>query len=150
MTKIWGPATWILFHTMAYKIKPQHFNDKKKELISILKNITSNLPCPDCTEHAKKIMGGLKSNSINTKDDFIEMLYYFHNHVNEKLGKKQFLMDDLNVYQDYILLNVINDFLNSWNNLPKNVNMVGESFRRRVVLREFINWFKKNRNYFDI
>ena len=150
MTKIWGPSTWILFHTMAYKIKNEHFNNKKNELINILKNITSNLPCPDCSDHAKKIMNGLKSNSIKTKDDFIEMVYYFHNHVNEKLGKKIFPVNDLNIYGDYILINVINNFLNSWNNLPKNVNMIGESFRRRVVLREFVTWFKKNNHCFDI
>ena len=30
MTKTWGPPTWYLFHTLAEKIKDEHFNEMKR------------------------------------------------------------------------------------------------------------------------
>lgn len=150
MTKVWGPSTWILFHTIAQKIKPQYFIEKRQELLNLIKNITSNLPCPDCKEHATEIMKSLKPNSIQTKEDFIEMIFYFHNHVNERLGKKNFNINNLSVYDDYILSVVITNFLNSWNRLPNNVSMINEGFRRKIVLKNAIIWFKKNIKYFEI
>tara|TARA_Y100001970_G_C14233173_1_gene860030 strand:+ start:1615 stop:2067 length:453 start_codon:yes stop_codon:yes gene_type:complete len=150
MTKIWGPSTWIFFHTIAQKIKPQYFIEKKIELLNLIKSITSNLPCPDCKEHATEIMKSLKPNSIQTKEDFIEMLFYFHNHVNEKLGKKKFNINNLSVYDDYILSVVITNFLQSWNRLPNNISMINEGFRRKIVLKNTIVWFKKNIKYFEI
>ena len=150
MTKVWGPSTWILFHTIAQKIKPQYFIEKRLELINLIKNITSNLPCPDCKEHATEIMKSLKPNAIQTKEDFMEMLFYFHNHVNEKLGKKNFNINNLSVYDDYILSVVITNFLQSWNRLPNNVSMINEGFRRKIVLKNTIVWFKKNIKYFEI
>lgn len=150
MTKSWGPPTWILFHTLADKIKENHFPLLKNDLINLIKNITSNLPCPDCADHAKQIMNGLKNDSIKSKNDFKEMLFYFHNHVNEKLSKDEFQIDELKIYENYILLNVIQQFFYAWNKLPKNMNLINESFRRKVVLRNLNIWFKKNLKYFDI
>ena len=39
MTKTWGPCTWFLFHTLAEKIREEHFMKLKPELINIVKNI---------------------------------------------------------------------------------------------------------------
>ena len=47
--KEWGNAVWLLFHTLAEKIKPEY----KGELIILVSHISSicnNLPCPDCQQ----------------------------------------------------------------------------------------------------
>ena len=44
----WGEPTWFLLHTLSVKIKEEHFSQIKDELLSIINNICSNLPCPDC------------------------------------------------------------------------------------------------------
>ena len=30
---VWGPAIWYLFHTLAFKMKNQHFNEMKNSLL---------------------------------------------------------------------------------------------------------------------
>ena len=44
MTKVWGPCTWFLFHTLAEKIKEEEFTDAKHKLLSFIANICNNLP----------------------------------------------------------------------------------------------------------
>ena len=53
MTRYWGPCTWYLFHTLAEKVKDEQFLKLKNGFISIIKRICSNLPCPECAEHAQ-------------------------------------------------------------------------------------------------
>ena len=74
MTKTWGPCTWYLFHSLAEKIKEEHFSDLRLGLLSIMKEICSSLPCPDCAGHATHFMTRLNVNRIQTKNDMKMML----------------------------------------------------------------------------
>ena len=51
MTKLWGPPTWFLFHTLAEKIKEDKFDTMKIDIINMIKRICRNLPCNDCSGH---------------------------------------------------------------------------------------------------
>ena len=89
---IWGPCVWYLFHTLAYKAVPETFAQIKTELIQYIQRICSNLPCPECTQHATEYM---KSNSrvialINTKEQLHYFLVDFHNTVNLRKKKPTF------------------------------------------------------------
>ena len=68
MTKTWGPCTWFLFHTLAEKIREEHFMKLKPELINIVKNICSNLPCPECKQHAMAKIKTLKEKHHRLKE----------------------------------------------------------------------------------
>ena len=38
----WGPLTWILFHTLTIKLKPEYYDSEKTELFGIIKSICNN------------------------------------------------------------------------------------------------------------
>ena len=52
----WGPPTWVFIHTLAEKIKEDHFNAIGKPVIYNILQICNNLPCPECSDHAKQLI----------------------------------------------------------------------------------------------
>ena len=58
-TMLWGEPTWFLFHTLAEKVKPKDFPKIRESFIHIILRICSNLPCPDCANHALQYMNGI-------------------------------------------------------------------------------------------
>lgn len=87
--KQWGNACWYLFHTLACKLKEEHTNEIQNILNHIIA-ICSNLPCPDCSEHAIQTLNRLNRNAINSKESLINAIFQFHNIVNRHTGKSQF------------------------------------------------------------
>ena len=97
---LWGPATWYLFHTLAEKIKPDEFIKLKDEIIYLLKNICSYLPCPDCSSHATHILSSYRHyHKIASKEDFKRFLFEFHNIVNNKAKNEVFTQEILDKYK---------------------------------------------------
>ena len=82
----WAPPTWIFFHYFANKINEKFFISNRKECLDIIKLICNNLPCTECTKHAKRFMLTVNETNIKTKQDLINMLFCFHNIVNKRLG----------------------------------------------------------------
>ena len=108
MSKTWGTPTWIFFHTLAETISDDYYNKNKKQIIDIIKTICCNLPCRDCTEHAKKYLKRISYNSLATKQDFKMMLINFHNSVNQR--KRRPIFTDYDKYKNGDLLKSYNDF----------------------------------------
>ena len=50
----WGPSTWLLLHSLSFKVKEEEFDSVKLELIDIFKQMCFVLPCPYCQKHAKE------------------------------------------------------------------------------------------------
>ena len=77
---VWGPCVWYLFHTLAYKAVPEDFPKIKTELIQYIQRICSNLPCPECTQHATIYMtqNSRKIAAIQTKEQLQYFLIDFH------------------------------------------------------------------------
>ena len=71
---IWSHPTWNLFHTLAEKIKPEHFPQVKKRLFWTVGNICYTLPCPECRKHATEF--NKKVNYKNIRLEFIGKFYY--------------------------------------------------------------------------
>lgn len=94
----WGNVTWYLFHGLAEKIKEDNFLANKDLLIKILKSICQNLPCPDCSQHATKMLNDVNFSGIKTKEDFKKFVFKFHNIINMKLNKKSFTEEELVKY----------------------------------------------------
>lgn len=144
---VWGPATWFLLHSIVIKIRDDAPNDVIVELKKIIRGITSNLPCPVCSTHAKSQLSRLRFDSINTVQGLRQFMFVFHNAVNDFL-KKPILMtyeEHLIIYNNMELTLVIKNFLNIYNNMSStNVTMMLYSFHRKVILNEINNYFVKH------
>ena len=90
MADSWAIPTWLFFHALAEKININSYNSKRHELLNIIKHICNNLPCPTCTDHARRYMNSITLDKIKTKEDFKNILFEFHNKVNHRLNKIQF------------------------------------------------------------
>lgn len=150
MTKTWGPCTWFLFHTLAEKVKEEHFSATKEILLSLILRICNNLPCPDCAQHARSKIGTLNANNIKTKRDLQLMLLSFHNFVNQRTGKPQFTEEQLDEkYKKAITSHVIQYFLQIWQKPNPNPRMMTNSLHKGQVLKDFTSWWSDNYHLFN-
>jgi len=144
---LWGKSTWILFHTMAARISEDAYPKLYLQLLSIVKNICSNLPCPHCREHAVAWMIRVKSSGITNKDLFISMLYQFHNSVNARTGKPQFKHKSLEQYKKnnlgIALQNFLTFFARRYNGTIQAGIQSTEIKRRRIAI-SVKDWIERN------
>lgn len=91
MAKIWGSSTWLFFHSFAEHISDTCYQKNKENICSLIRSVCMNLPCHECTKHAKQyVKYSLSPRFIKTKDELKYYLFQFHNSVNIRLNKKQF------------------------------------------------------------
>ena len=55
-TNVWGPPTWILFHTLIEKLSDEGYSKIGLALFGYIRRICNNLPCPDCAQHATSFL----------------------------------------------------------------------------------------------
>ena len=129
--EIWGPPIWRLFHTMAAQL-----NDEKliPETIGHIKSICRYLPCPDCSQHATDFWSRVKS--PRNKQEFIDVLYNFHNHVNFRKRKPPHKYELIMNYDKINLIHAFNDFIRVYNT-KGNMNQIAESFQREMIVKRF-------------
>lgn len=146
----WGEAIWFLFHTLAEKIKEEHFQSNKYEMINMVKSICTNLPCPKCSDHATAYMKRLNIESIKTKQDWKDFLYKFHNEVNVRKNFAEFPYNELDSkYQNANTVNVINYFISVYKEKSNNVQMIATEMSRMRILRNTQQWLIANFHCFD-
>jgi len=149
MTKIWGPCTWYLFHSLAEKIKEEHFPTVRLEMLGIMKQICASLPCPDCAGHAIQFMTHININRIRTKQDMKMMLLSFHNEVNTRLNKPNFNETQLTEkYSKAKTGDIVKYFIQVWNTPNRNPRMMSNNLHKDLISNKFIHWWKKNYLYF--
>jgi uncharacterized membrane protein YheB (UPF0754 family) len=147
--EIWGPAVWILFHTLGEKVLEDKFPRVKNQLFNFIKMICKHLPCPFCSYDATNFLSKININKINTKNDFVNMIYVFHNYVNKKKRKPLMNYADLAPsYNHKNLRNVIINFANKYNT-KGNMQQLNETFHRNLLRKEFIKWIKTNHDCFN-
>lgn len=133
--EIWGNSIWNLFHTIAHKIKEDRFEFHKNTLIYILENICNTLPCPECSKDASDMIKRINFSQINNKTDFKLLLFNFHNAINTKLNKPQFIIDELDTRYSQanidIIYNNFNIIYSSNANIPQ---LMSYSFHRHLLL----------------
>jgi hypothetical protein len=145
--EIWGPAVWLLFHTLSGKIDVTAYSFIYVQLFHHIRNISSLLPCPECSKDALKILNNININDLKTNTDFINFFYLFHNQVNHKKNKSLFNYQNINVYNNVNLIHVLNNFANKYNT-KGNMKLLNESFQRQFVLKNFNKWISVNINAF--
>ena len=109
--QLWGPITWVLFHTLIEKTKEESIPYIKHILIHIITIICKTLPCPTCREHASNLLANYKHyNELTTKTQLKTWMLGFHNVVNKKLSKQEVPYSYLEKYKTYHL----NDIVTLW------------------------------------
>jgi hypothetical protein len=148
-TMKWGKPTWYLLHTLAEKVKDENFPSVRKDLLDIIYSICTNLPCPDCANHARVYLDGINFNIIQTKEDLKLMLFIFHNTVNKKKGYAIFTQEELDsMYASAITINIIQNFMAAYlvkNSAPQMI--ANDMFRRRII-GNAQDWLTKNMEKF--
>jgi len=145
----WGPPTWIFMHTIAEKIKDSSFPLIGKQLIQVLINICNNLPCPDCTTHAKQFWAKVNIQNLKSREDLINLLYVFHNTVNKRKSQPMFKYQDLQYYKGRGIIETFNIFARNFTTRG-NMNLINESFHRNMMLSNLRTWLMSNLNHFNV
>ena len=144
----WGPAVWLLFHTMVEKIKEPDNTRLCRELFYQIKNICKFLPCPDCASHATTNLANVNISRINSKSDLKQLLFIFHNSVNIRKKKALFTISELEKYTRANLSAVIYNFKMNYNS-TRNMKLMSETFQRTLVMSQFDQWLKINKQYLN-
>ena len=145
---IWGPSTWKFMHTLASKVKESSFPIIRTTLISFLIQICNNLPCPECAKHAKEFWYKVNTNNITNKNDLINILFVFHNIVNNRKKYPPFLYENLEYYNTYNIITSYNIFSVNFNT-KGNMNLIIESFHRSRMLTSLKIWLMENIKHFE-
>lgn len=142
--KEWGNAVWLLFHTLAEKLKDEHKAEVNILLIHIT-NICANLPCPDCQQHASRVMAGVnKANISSSKQSLIDFLWSFHNSVNQRTKTAFYPKESLEIYKRANTVNVIQNFINIMSATSNNEKTMLHGFHRALYMKQFIDYAKNN------
>ena len=145
----WGNAVWLLFHTLAEKIKDEH-KDELPILVSHITSICKNLPCPDCQYHASNIMNQVNKNAIAaSKEALIDFLWKFHNDVNKRTKSTFYPVESLDKYKTANTFNVIKHFITVMNATSNNEKTMLHGFHRGLYMKQFIEYANKNINKYN-
>ena len=65
--EVWGPPTWTLFHVMAEKVNEQAYPLLRDKMLTMIKMICKNLPCPYCATDATMFLNKINLADLKTK-----------------------------------------------------------------------------------
>lgn len=148
--KDWGNISWILMHSLAQKVTENKFINCKQILIRIIFDICSNLPCPDCREHAIKLLKTSNIHKISNKKQLISFLCEFHNIVNKKLKKPTKRIEEVEKQYSTAKLNmIVSIFFKVYNSVIYNEKMLADSFRRKIFLKKLLEDLIKLKPYIN-
>jgi hypothetical protein len=147
--KDWGNAVWLVFHTLAEKIKEEHRHELPI-LVSHIAAICNNLPCPDCQQHASRTMAHVNKASISaSKEALIDFLWKFHNDVNKRTKTKFYPKESLDKYKTANTYNVIRHFIVIMSATSNNEKTMLHGFHRDLYMKQFNDYINKNIYKYD-
>jgi len=114
-TMKWGTPVWNFLHCLASNISVSFFQSNCQEVLKVVYLICTNLPCPLCSEHAKRYLDGINFNNITKKQELERHLYLFHNSVNKRKNYPLFSENQLDKYKQVNMKNIINGFVKAYN-----------------------------------
>lgn len=145
----WGEPTWFLLHTLCEKISDENFVLIRQSFLKIIYMICTNLPCPDCSAHAKMYLDGINFNAIQTREQLQRILFDFHNSVNKRKGFKIYNYSDLSKYSTAITINIIYNFMNYYDVKNHSIHMISNDIYRNRMIISIKEWFNTNIQYFN-
>ena len=149
-SKQWGNITWKFFHTLAEKVNETIFPEVREIMIKIIVNTCSNLPCPQCKEHATNVIKQSYINNIKTKKHYIEFLRQFHNIVNIKLNKKTYSIEEIkDMYINENMYNILLEFKFFYSKTNMAERMIADNFNKKLFLVTLYNDLNTIKYAFD-
>jgi len=146
----WGRASWYLFHTLSHNLKPER-TELVEPLLNVILGICSNLPCQECSGHAERTLASLRKDMIKTPRDLAEVMWMFHNKVNERLGARQMTLTEHDeLYSRAKLIEVVNHFMAVMNQRMGNERAMVHSMSRRNAINALFTFVKGNVEAFNI
>jgi len=140
----WGTATWYLFHTLAYKLKPEH-EKHAPILLQQFISICTHIPCPTCREHANNTLKHVKIKSINSKNNLIKFLWEFHNKVNSRLKRNKISLNECNnIYKNAVTKRIILYFIQILSLKANNEKAMLDTFQRQRCINNFNKYIIEN------
>ena len=146
----WGEPTWLLLHTLCEKIKDENFNTIRQSLFGIINTICTNLPCPECSSHAKTYLNNINWTTIQTKTQLKRVIFDFHNSLNIKKGFRQFNYNDLDQkYASAITINIVYNFMIFYSIKNRSIHMISNDIYRDNIIKQIKEWFNINMQNFN-
>ena len=140
----WGEPTWNVLHVLAEKVKDEEFPAIRAELLEVIYAICSNLPCPDCANHAAMYLNDIRYKHIQTKEQLKNMLFSFHNTVNKKKNFPQFPREQLETkYAAYPLIPTLHAFMVKFQDKHRSIRMIADDFHRSKIADKLKKWFNE-------
>jgi hypothetical protein len=88
LTSVWGPATWLLLHTISFNYPIEPTEKQKSQYMKFILSLRHVLPCRYCRENLSKHLKSISINDMKNRDTFSRFIYKLHEKVNKMLGKK--------------------------------------------------------------
>jgi hypothetical protein len=90
MTKIWGPPTWFMLHTISFNYPNNPTSEDKIYYKKFILNLTNILPCKYCRINLKNNLKKmpLTMEHLKNRESFSRFVYELHEMVNKMLNKK--------------------------------------------------------------
>ena len=129
----WGPIVWNMIHCLTLKIKPNFFEQEKGNILMMLNNICTNLPCPICSVHASQYIRKNKMHLVKTKQELVAFIFNMHNDVNKRLKRKLASKDVLKTYEQIKFADVCNDFFRIIFMGVRNNRMIMHSMHKEIA-----------------
>lgn len=146
----WGPATWYLFHTIIEKIKPESFSIIRTDLINIIKNVCSMLPCPDCANHSTLLLSTYKNyHLIQTQEDMKKFMFEFHNMVNINAKHPQQSINVLDRYKNVRLNQIFQYWYKHYDTKGISRTFMINSIHREITKKNVQEFLIKYQSHLD-
>lgn len=144
----WGEPTWYLFHTLSEKISEESFKNIREDLLNVFYSICTNLPCPDCANHAKQYLDNVNFKAIQKKQQLIDLFYHFHNEVNARKGYDTFPYVNLDKYKLANTSNIIKNFMVHFSDKYRSIKLLASDLHRSKLVEYLKIWFNNNITHF--
>jgi len=146
---IWGRVTWNLFHTLMNKVQDNQMPLLRNEWWNLVQLICTNLPCPICANHATEYCSKVSFASLQTKQDWIQFFYTFHNDVNARKNIPLYPYSSLDLYDKMNTNQVIQQFFIHFRDHSMMLSKQSSEMIRRLLLRQLKSWLQKTRHLFN-
>lgn len=144
----WGPPIWTLFHVLADHVKDEHYPAVAAGLMHQIRAICRYLPCPSCAGHATEFLSKVVPGQFATKASLQDLLWGFHNFVNQRKRLPLFPRDQLEKRYAPILLSDSLQLFMARYRTTQNMKLLADDTQRRFVVRSLLKWIADHRHMF--
>lgn len=145
----WGKPTWYFLHMLAQRVKEYEFQNIRDGLLKTIYIVCTNLPCPNCSSHAKQYLNKINFNTIETKRELIKILFTFHNLVNERKSFPIFSEHELSMYDNINIVPCINNFMGHFVDKSGSYKLMANDLHRVRIIGQVKTWLQENLGNFE-